>query len=601
MFKINYLNYLLICVFICLQASCTKSNENQRPNIILILTDDQGWGDLSINGNKDINTPNIDKISMEGVRFDRFFVSPVCSPTRAEILTGRHHVRTGVYDVSLGGERINIDEETIADVFKNSGYKTAIYGKWHNGMQAPYHPNTRGFEDFYGFCSGHWGNYFDPLLEKNGELVRGSGFIIDDFTDHGIKFIEKNNSTPFFLYLPFNTPHSPMQVPEKFWNKFENKEITQKGSSSKVSKDLSSGTNVNKGDDHTRASLAMCENIDWNVGRIIKTLESYDIDEKTIIVYLSDNGPNGHRWNADMKGIKGSTDEGGVRSPMSISWKGKIPRGKVVRNIASGIDLLPTLKDLAGIETDPKNELDGISLKELIFKENIEWPDRYIYNYWRGRLSIRNQDFRLGNNNNLYDMNEDPTQNKDVSKDFNETFIKMKEAKSKWKKDVLVDLNLKDKRAFVIGHPGLKNTQIPARDAKASGSIVRSNYYPNCSYMTNWVNVEDTISWEAEVAESGNFEVILYYTCAKDAIGSEVEISFLKSKISKKITEYFDPKDYGMENDRSPRIESYVKDFIPLNMGIVKLNKGKGTLLLRGLKKNGKELLDFRMIMLKRI
>ena len=187
----------------------------------------------------------------------------------------------------------------------------------------------------------------------------------------------------------------------------------------------------------------------------------------------------------------------------------------MVRNIASGIDLLPTLKDLAGIETDPKNELDGISLKELIFKENIEWPDRYIYNYWRGRLSIRNQDFRLGNNNNLYNMNEDPTQNKDVSKDFNETFIKMKEAKSKWKKDVLVDLNLKDKRAFVIGHPGLKNTQIPARDAKASGSIVRSNYYPNCSYMTNWVNVEDTISWEAEVAESGNFEVILYYTCAK--------------------------------------------------------------------------------------
>ena len=209
--------------------SCSSVEIKRQPNIILILTDDQGWGDISVNGNNDVHTPNIDKMTLNGVRFDRFFVSPVCSPTRAEILTGRHHVRTGVYDVSLGGERININEETIADVFKTSGYKTAAYGKWHNGMQAPYHPNSRGFEDFYGFCSGHWGNYFNPVLEKNGELVKGTGFITDDLTNHGIEFIKKNKDNPFFLYLPFNTPHSPMQVPDKFWNKFKDKELTQKG------------------------------------------------------------------------------------------------------------------------------------------------------------------------------------------------------------------------------------------------------------------------------------------------------------------------------------------------------------------------------------
>ena len=601
MTQTKYFCRLLVVLFFSFFISCESNKKVQPPNVIIILTDDQGWGDLSVNGNKDINTPNIDKLNKEGVRFDRFFVSPVCSPTRAEILTGRHHVRTGVYDVSLGGERININEETIADVFKSFGYKTAAYGKWHNGMQAPYHPNTRGFEDFYGFCSGHWGNYFDPLLEKNGELVKGNGFIIDDFTDHGIKFIQKNKESPFFLYLPFNTPHSPMQVPERFWKKFQDKTITQKGTRSKISDDLSSGTNRNKGEDHTRAALAMCENVDWNVGRILETLESLNIDKNTIIVYLSDNGPNGHRWNGGMKGVKGSTDEGGVRSPMVINWKANIPEGKVVQKIAAGIDLLPTLKDLAGIKIKPKNKLDGISLKKLIFEENIEWPNRYIFNYWRGKLSLRNQDFRLGNNNHLYNMKDDPNQLKNVSSEYSDVFDVMKVEKIKWEREVLINLKTEDKRAFVIGHPDLKNTQIPARDAKANGSIIRSNFYPNCSYMTNWINIEDTITWDAEVAEDGNFEVIVYYTCAKDAIGSEIELSFSNSKVSKNITKYYDPDEYGKENDRSPRIESYVKDFIPLNMGIIKLEKGKGTLVLKGLKKNGEELMDFRLLMLKRI
>ena len=134
---------------------------------------------------------------------------------KSEILTARHHVRTGVYDVSKGGERIDVDEETIADVFKKAGYDTAAYGKWHNGMQAPYHPNTRGFNDFYGFCSGHWGNYFNPILERNGEIRRGKGYIIDDFTNYGIEFIKKNKNRSFFIVLPYNTPHSPMQVPTK--------------------------------------------------------------------------------------------------------------------------------------------------------------------------------------------------------------------------------------------------------------------------------------------------------------------------------------------------------------------------------------------------
>ena len=201
------------------------SEKTPPPNIILILTDDQGWGDLSMTGNTNISTPNIDQLARDGVFLERFYVSPVCSPTRAELLTGRYHVRGGVWSTGAGGERLDLDETTIAEIFRDAGYSTAAYGKWHNGMQAPYHPNSRGFDDYYGFCSGHWGNYYNPMLEHNGEIVKGNGFIIDDFTQHGIEFMEKNRNKPFFLYLPFNTPHSPMQVPDRFWENFKDKEL----------------------------------------------------------------------------------------------------------------------------------------------------------------------------------------------------------------------------------------------------------------------------------------------------------------------------------------------------------------------------------------
>ena len=196
-----------------------------RPNIVMILTDDQGWGDLSVSGNINLQTPNINSLCREGVSLEHFYVCAVCSPTRAEMLTGRYNTRLGVTGTSRGGERLNEDESTIGDTFKAAGYATAAFGKWHNGTQWPYHPNARGFDEFYGFCSGHWGHYFSPELEHNGQLVKGNGYITDDFTNHAIDFIEKNKNKPFFCYLPYNTPHSPMQVPDTFWKKFDEKEL----------------------------------------------------------------------------------------------------------------------------------------------------------------------------------------------------------------------------------------------------------------------------------------------------------------------------------------------------------------------------------------
>ena len=592
----NWTTFIIIPLVLLFFSGCQKEKKkealNTKPNIVFILTDDQGWGDLSISGNTNLSTPNIDAIGNEGVVFDRFYVSPVCSPTRAEILTGRYHARSGVYDTSEGGERIDLDETTIADIFKKAGYQTAAYGKWHNGMQPPYHPNARGFDDFYGFCSGHWGNYFSPILEHNGEIVTGNGFLVDDLTDHGIQFIEENKDKPFFLYLPFNTPHGPMQVPDRWWKKYENKELKMRHRDPEM-EDLP----------FTRAALAMCENIDWNVGRITDKLKELDLTDNTIVIYLSDNGPNSWRWNDGMKGKKGSTDEGGVRSPLLIKWPGNIPSGKKINEIAGAIDFLPTLTDLAGIEPEVAKPLDGISLKPLMMENDPSWEDRLIFSHWGkgNRVSVRNANYRLDDQNKLFDMKQDPGQKNDISNEFPEIARELVQGKEKWIREVLSELPETDDRTFPIGHPDYTFTQIPARDGTAHGNIVRSNRWPNCSFYTQWTSIEDKITWDAEVLADGEFEVRLWYTCPAEDVGSTFELSFNDAQLTGKITEAHDPPLTGMENDRVERHNSYVKDFKPLNLGTIRLTKGMGTLTLKALEIPGSQVMDFRLLMLKRL
>ncbi len=583
---------MLVCTFPLIFSGCTSSpkSEGRPPNVILIIADDQGWGDLSFHGNTNIATPNIDRLASNGVSFEHFFVCPVCSPTRAELLTGRYHVRGGVYSTSAGGERLDLDETTIAEVFREAGYATAAYGKWHNGMQPPYHPNARGFNDFYGFCSGHWGNYFSPLLEHNGRLIRGKGFIIDDLTSHGMDFIEKNKNRPFFLYLPYNTPHGPMQVPDRWWNRFKNKKLEM------LHRD------PEKEDiPYTRAALAMCENIDWNVGRILKKVEETDLKEKTIILYLSDNGPNSWRWNGGMKGKKGHTDEGGVRSPLFICWEGTLEPGKKVRNIAGAIDLLPTLADLAGIPFAPEKPADGMSLKKFLVSDSPALAERYLINHWRNRTSVRSQKYRLDHENRLFDMEKDPGQTTDISGEhpaIKETLLR---EKAQWEKGVLKKLPGKAPRPFTIGAPGFAFTQLPARDGNAHGSIERSSRFPNCSFFTNWTSTRDSITWNTEVLSEGDYEVEIYYTCAPRDTGAVVELNFAGEKLSAEIQEPHNPPLTGSENDRTVRIESYVKDFKPLNMGILHLKKEKGILSLKATKIPGSQAMDFRLLMFEKI
>ncbi|APQ19209.1 N-acetylgalactosamine 6-sulfate sulfatase [Maribacter hydrothermalis] len=585
------------CLLLLFTTSCAEKvkensskSEIKKPNVILFLADDQGWGDLNSSGNRNLNTPNIDALKTNGASFNNFYVQPVCSPTRAEILTGRYFTRTGVYETSSGGERINLNETTIADILKKAGYHTAAFGKWHNGMQPPYHPNSRGFDEYYGFASGHWGNYFSPMLEHNGTLVKGNGFLVDDLTDKGLEFIENNKTEPFFLYLPYNTPHSPMQVPDEFWNKMKDKSF-----------DFLSDEHVNEDLQFTKAALAMVENIDYNVGRITDKVKSLNLEDETIIIYLSDNGPNAYRWNGGMKGKKGNVDEGGVRTPFYIQWTNHIQKGFMIDEIASGIDILPTLTGLLSIPLRTKMPIDGEDLSPLLLGETIENKNRFIYNHWNGKTSIRSQNFRLDNENRLYDITNDRAQLKDIASSNTDIVKVMLEAKNNWEIETINTTKENDNRAFTLGYPKAIYTQLPARDGEAHGNIKRSNRWPNDSFFTNWKSVNDAITWNVEILEEGRFQVKMYYTCPEKDLGAIVELSFETSKIAAKITKPFNPPLVGKEEDRVPRMESYVKEFKPLNLGVMTLPKGKGTLTLKAIKVPNGQVGDFRLLQFKKV
>ena len=563
----------------------TARASDRRPNVVVILADDQGWGDLSVHGNVNLRTPNIDSLARQGALLERFFVCPVCAPTRAEMLTGRYHPRGGVRGVTRGDERLNADEKTIGDVFREAGYATAAFGKWHNGSQYPYHPNARGFDEYYGFTSGHWGQYFDPILEHTGKLVRGKGFIIDDLTDHALAFMERNKDRPFFCYLPYNTPHSPFQVPDRFYDRFKDRSLAMRHRDPQLEQL-----------DTTRCALAMCENIDWNVGRVLGKLDELQLAANTLVVYFSDNGPNSWRWNGGMKGRKGSTDEGGVRVPCLVRWPGRVAPGTKITQIAGAIDLLPTLAEMAGVPVAGTKPLDGKSLKPLLLGTAENWPDRRIFSHQQGRVSLRTQQYRLDHTGKLFDLKADPGQRRDVSQQEPELAATLRQAVAAWKEEVLP--KSADDRPFPVGYAEFPITPLPARDGVPSGEVRRSARAPNCSYFTHWTSTEDRITWDVEVATAGDYEALVCYTCPKDDVGATVELSFLGSKIRAKVEEAFDPPlIVGM--DRVPRGgESYVKDFRPLRLGIVRLEKGRGELTLRAVEIPGKQVMDVRAVVL---
>lgn len=560
----------------------------KKPNIVVFLADDQGWGDLSAHGNKQLSTPHIDSLARDGVTLDRFYVCSVCAPTRAEFFTGRYHPRTGVRGVSIGQERLNLDEKTIADAFKASGYATGAFGKWHNGSQWPYHPNARGFDEYYGFTSGHWGEYFDAPLERNGQPVRGKGFLADDFTTQALAFMEKNREKPFVCYIPFNTPHSPFCVPVEFWAKFKNKPITQRGpDGDKETIDV------------TRAALAMCENIDFNVGRVLAKLNDLKLSDNTIVIYFSDNGPNSFRFNGGMKGRKGSTDEGGVRVPCFIRWPGQFKAGTKINEISGAIDLLPTLTALTGIKHVGDKPLDGRDLSPLLRGQQSDWPPRLIFSAQGGRVSVRSQTHRLDDKGELFDMVADPGQTKSITKAKPAIAATLAAAVQTWRDEVLPKAG-KDDRPFPVGFTQFPATNLPARDGAFKGRIRRSANAPNCSYFVNWTTLDDRIMWDIEVHTAGKYEVTLHYTCVEGDEGSSIEMSHNDAKLTGRIDKPWNPPLITDQDViKRPAAESIMKEFRPLVLGTITLEKGRGPLTLRALSIPGKEVIHVRGVTLK--
>lgn len=561
------------------EVNATESIENpietdRRPNVIVLLSDDQGWGDFGFQGNTNFQTPNLDQLATSGAVCQRFYVCPVCAPTRAEFLTGRYHPRGSALGVTQGDERLDLDEITLANRLKQAGYATGAFGKWHNGSQYPYHPNARGFDEFYGFCSGHWGDYFSPPLELNGQAVRGEGFVADDFTNRALEFIECNKDKPFFCYLAFNTPHSPMQVPDEFWDRVRDRKLTMQHR----------GRPGEKEDEPTtQAAIAMVENIDWNVGRIVQLLSELKLRQETIIVYFNDNGPNSFRWNAGMKGRKGTLDEGGMRSPLLMSWPGKIPASHRVEQLCGAIDITPTLCELMAIDvtSDPEHPLDGISIAPQLLTPQAPTQSRTLFGHWNGRIALRQDQYLLAPEGGLYHLIQDPTQQSDLSASQPERVAAMSAQVERWREEVLRSAQLD--RPFLVGHPNRPIAQLPAQDGKCKGpSVKRSDTAPNCSFFTNIRSTDDRIFWDVESLTSGNYQISIHYTASQSTAGSKLKLRFGQQELIGRIENAYDSQLHGQQNDRVPRkSESLMKDFQQTQLGTINLPAQRANLEIR--------------------
>jgi arylsulfatase A-like enzyme len=561
------------------------------PNVVIFLADDAGWGDYSHSGNNQLRTPNIDSIATGGVSLERFFVCPVCSPTRAEMLTGRYHPRGGVRGVSTGQERLDLTEKTLADSFRAAGYATGIFGKWHNGSQWPYHPMARGFDEFTGYTSGHWGEYFDAPLEENGRMIRSHGYIVDVCTDRALDFIDRHHAKPFLCYVPFTTPHSPWAVPDADWQRFKELPLTQ---------------NATRPDeenpDHTRCALAMLENQDRNVGRVLDKLKQHGLDQNTIVLYFSDNGPNTARWNGGMKGKKAGTDEGSIRSVCYWRWPAKLPAGHAVAPITAAIDLLPTLTALAGIPRPGNLPLDGRDLSPLLLKAATPWPDRLLFSTWAGNITVRSQTHRLDAAGNLYNMITDPGQTTPCNATEPATAATLTEAAAAWRKEMKLlptKADTVDPRPIPVGYPEFPITILPARDGEPSGQVQRSSSAPNSSYFVNWKRPDDRLTWLIDVRTAGRYQVSIDYTCPMVDAGSTLELACQEARLTGPVTPGWDPPLYTNQDTLPrPRGESQMKEFRPLALGEITLPAGTAPLTLRATAIPGGSVMDLRRLTL---
>lgn len=433
-----------------------------RPNIIVILTDDQGYGDFSCTGNPILKTPHMDRLHDEGVRFTDFHVSPTCSPTRSAILTGRHEFKNGVTHTILERERLRLDAVTLTQLLKSAGYTTGIFGKWHLGDEPAYQPDRRGFDEVFihggggigqtypGSCGDVQGNeYFDPVIKHNGRFEKTKGFCTDVFTKQAMNWMASvKDQKPFFCYIPYNAPHEPFFCPPDFVKPYEGK----------VPGKLAT-------------LYGMIANIDHNVGQLMARLKEWGIDDNTLILLMNDNGGYemaGKIYNAGMRGSKATAWQGGTRSASFWRWPGTLKPASVPQ-LTSAIDVMPTLLELGGIAPDAKvkGQIEGRSLVPLLKNAQAPWAERELVTHigrWggiepgtppekfiKGGCSIRNSRYSLVWGKaawELYDLQQDPGQAVNIANRQPELVKQLSAAYDQWWEEVL---------PFLVNEEGYKN------------------------------------------------------------------------------------------------------------------------------------------------
>ncbi len=425
-------------------AACGGGAPSGRPNIIVILTDDQGYGDAGIHGNDAIRTPHLDRFAREGIEMTRFYVSPVCAPTRASLMTGRYYYRSGVIHTSRGGAKMHGGEATVAERLQAAGYRTAIFGKWHLGDNYPLRPMDQGFEESLVHKAGgidqnpnpETNDYFDDVVLRNGEPVETQGYCTDAFFAAAGAFAESADPRPFFIYLPTNAPHTPLLVAEEYWRPY-----------------------VEQGLDETTAKVyGMVENIDDNLGRLLAALENGDRRGNTLIVFLSDNGPQQMRYTAGLRGRKSMVYEGGIRALSFWQWPDRWQDPERIAAPAAHIDVAPTLLAAAGAQPQGP-AFDGANLLPLLDGGAGPPERRLFFQCHRGlaptlyrNAAVVTQRYKLVMSPEafsaeawaaeaqpspaLYDLAEDPGEQRDIAAAQPEMLAELKSAYEAWFADV---------------------------------------------------------------------------------------------------------------------------------------------------------------------
>ena len=462
---------VLLCVILIEQLAAGSARHviagsKERPNIVLIIADDMGYGDLGINGNPLIRTPHLDAMATRSAQMTNFYVSPVCAPTRACLMTGRYNYRTRCIDTYIGRAMMDPAEVTVAKLLSDAGYATGVFGKWHLGDNYPMRPHEQGFEvalvhrgGGIGQPSdppGGEGKYTDPILFRNGRPEQQAGYCTDVYYSNALRFIEQSHERqrPFFVYLPDNCPHGPFHdVPREDYESYRSVDLSNEKFPQHTGHPLPSQTDTDR-----RARIyAMVTNIDRNVGRLMRRLEDLQISRNTLVIFMVDNGPNGRRYVAGMKGMKSHVHEGGIRSPFFLQWPVRLRAGTSSDRIAAHIDVLPTLLEAAGIDPQADLRLDGRSLLPLLEGRHVDWPEREIViQSHRGdvptryhHFMIRNQTWKLVHPSGfsqksfdgvpvfeLYNMTHDPLELHDLAAEHPGVVRQLKAKYDNWFDDV---------------------------------------------------------------------------------------------------------------------------------------------------------------------